>query len=169
MALVLFLAFLVVPIVELAVIIQVGQAIGVGWTVLALLGISIGGAALVKREGLRAWRRFRDTLGEARLPTREVVDGALILLAGALLLTPGFVTDAVGFLLLLPPTRALVGRAMRGRVRTSFGVTSFGPGDGRGRVRDRGGHDARTEDPGDQVVDIEVVKVERDDPGRLSP
>lgn len=145
MAALLLLAFLTVPIVELVVIVQVQQTLGLGWTILALIGISVAGATLVKREGLKAWRRFRTALDEVRLPATEVVDGALLLVAGALLLTPGFVTDAVGLLLLLPPTRALVSRALRGRVRRSLGLHGDG---GRRRVVD-----------GD--VEVEVVEVRR--------
>ena len=104
----LLLLFVIVPIVELAVIIQVGHLIGVLPTIVALLAISFGGAWLVKREGLVAWRRFRQQMESGHVPGRELADGVMILLAGALLLTPGFVTDLFGVLLLLPPVRALV-------------------------------------------------------------
>jgi UPF0716 family protein affecting phage T7 exclusion len=79
-------------------------------TLVLLLGISIAGAWLAKREGLAAWRRFQLAVAESRVPTVEVADGAMVLLAGALLLTPGFLTDVVGLLLLLPPTRAALRR-----------------------------------------------------------
>lgn len=102
----LFLLFIVVPIVELWVIIQVGSAIGVLPTIVLLLAISMGGAWLVKREGVVVWRRFREQVESGRVPGRELADGVMILLAGGLLLTPGFVTDAFGILLLLPPVRA---------------------------------------------------------------
>jgi UPF0716 protein FxsA len=107
---ILVLAFIVVPLAELAVIVSVGNAIGLLPTLLLLLGVSVAGAWLAKREGLAAWRRFQLALAEGRMPTVEVADGAMILLAGALLLTPGFLTDVVGVLLLLPPTRALARR-----------------------------------------------------------
>jgi UPF0716 protein FxsA len=107
---ILALAFIVVPLAELAVIIAVGDAIGLLPTLLLLLGVSVAGAWLAKREGLAAWQRFQRALTEGRVPTVEVADGAMILLAGALLLTPGFLTDVVGILLLLPPTRALARR-----------------------------------------------------------
>ena len=107
---ILAIAFIVVPLAELAVIIAVGDLIGLLPTLLLLLVVSAAGAWLSKREGLAAWRRFQLALAEGRVPTVEVADGAMILLAGALLLTPGFLTDVVGVLLLLPPTRATARR-----------------------------------------------------------
>jgi UPF0716 protein FxsA len=107
---ILVLAFIVVPLAELAVIIAVGNVLGLLPTLLLLLGISLAGAWLAKREGLAAWRRFQLAVAEGRVPTVEVADGAMVLLAGALLLTPGFLTDVAGVLLLLPPTRASLRR-----------------------------------------------------------
>jgi UPF0716 protein FxsA len=107
MLLVLALLFIVVPIVELAVIIQVGQAIGIGNTILLLIAMSAIGGWLCKREGLAALRRIQASLQRHELPARDIVDGGLILFAGALLITPGFVSDVLGVLLLLPPTRAV--------------------------------------------------------------
>ncbi|HVL26978.1 MAG TPA: FxsA family protein [Acidimicrobiales bacterium] len=105
---VLVVLFIVVPILELAVIIQVGQSIGVLNTIGLLLLVSLVGSWLVKREGLGVWRRFRQQMESGRVPGREVADGAMIMLAGALLISPGFITDCVGVLLLLPPVRAAV-------------------------------------------------------------
>lgn len=105
---VLFVLFLVIPIVELAVIIQVGQSIGVLNTVGLLLLVSVVGSWLVKREGLGVWRRFRQQMETGHVPGKEVADGMMIMLAGALLISPGFVTDCLGILLLLPPVRAAV-------------------------------------------------------------
>jgi UPF0716 protein FxsA len=107
---ILALAFIVVPLAELAVIIAVGDLLGLLPTLLLLLGISVAGAWLAKREGLAAWRRFQLALTEGRVPTAEVADGAMILLAGALLLTPGFLTDVAAVLLLLAPVRAALRR-----------------------------------------------------------
>jgi UPF0716 protein FxsA len=119
---VLVVLFVLVPIVELAVIIQVGQALGVVETLLLMVIVSVVGAWLVKREGLGLWRRAQRQLETGVVPGRELVDGMLIMLAGALLLTPGFVSDCVGILLLLPPVRAglrgLVIRRLRRRVVT---------------------------------------------------
>jgi UPF0716 protein FxsA len=104
----LFLIFLVLPIAELAVILQVGQLIGPWYTILLLLAVSAAGAGLVKREGLGVIRRFRRQLEAGAIPGKELADGVLILFAGALLLTPGFITDCVGLLLLMPPVRAVI-------------------------------------------------------------
>ncbi len=109
--LLLVIAFVVVPLVEIYAIIQVGQAIGPWWTILLLVVDSIVGAWLVKREGRRAWRALRDAMGN-RLPTKELADGALVVVGGTLLLTPGFVTDVLGFLLLLPVTRPIFRRLL---------------------------------------------------------
>ena len=99
---------LVMPVVELAVIIQVAQEVGVLETFVLLIAVSIAGAWLLKQQGLATWRSLQSTMARGEVPTREATDGALILFGGALLMTPGFVTDAFGLLLLVPPTRALV-------------------------------------------------------------
>jgi UPF0716 protein FxsA len=108
--------FVIVPLVELYVIIQVGQAIGALPTIAILLADSILGAMLWRSQGRAAWRRFNAAIAEARVPGREVLDGVLVVFGGALLLTPGFVTDVLGVLLLLPPTRALMRRVLERRV-----------------------------------------------------
>jgi UPF0716 protein FxsA len=115
---VLFLVFLVVPIVEIYVLIQVGSAIGALNTIGLLLLVSLLGAWIVKHQGGGAWRRIRDELAMGHLPGASLIDGALIFAAGVLLLVPGFVTDALGLLLLIPPVRHLV-RALLAR---RFGV-----------------------------------------------
>jgi UPF0716 protein FxsA len=108
----LVLLFIVVPIVELYVILQVGQAIGIVPTVGVLVADSILGSMLMRSQGRAAWRRFNGALGEGRPPAREVLDGVLIIFGGAFLLTPGFVTDLLGLLLLVPPTRAVIRRVL---------------------------------------------------------
>lgn len=100
------LLFLVVPFVELFVLIQVGQAIGTLPTIAVLVVVSIVGAWLVKKEGLGVVRRAQEQVRRGQVPGRELVDGVLILLAGALMLTPGFFTDVFGLALLVPPVRA---------------------------------------------------------------
>lgn len=110
------LAFLVVPVAELAVIIRVGQRVGILPTLALLVGISIVGAWLAKREGLGAMRQIRRQLEAGRPPGAELVDAALIVFAGALLLTPGFLTDVVALLLLLPPVRLLLRRRLQRRL-----------------------------------------------------
>jgi UPF0716 protein FxsA len=107
--------FIVIPLIEIAVIIQVGQWLGVFNTIGLLLLVSVMGAWLVKRQGLGVWRRIRDQQQAGQVPAAAVFDGALILMAGALLLFPGFVTDVFGLLLLLPPVRAGVRAYLRRR------------------------------------------------------
>jgi UPF0716 protein FxsA len=107
---ILLLLFIVVPIAELAVIIQVGQEIGVWWTIAILVADSILGSLLMRSQGRIAWRRFNETAQAGRVPAREVLDGVLVIFGGAFLLTPGFITDIIGVVFLLPPTRALVRR-----------------------------------------------------------
>jgi UPF0716 protein FxsA len=105
-------AFIVVPLAELWAILAVGREIGVGPTILVLLADSVIGALLLRAQGRGAWRRFVAALEAGRLPNREIADGLLIMLGGAFLLTPGFLTDLVGLALLVPPTRALLRRAL---------------------------------------------------------
>ena len=104
----LLLLFIVVPIAELFVIIQVGQAIGVWWTIGILIADAVLGSMLARSQGRAAWRRLNAALQAGRVPAREVLDGALVLGGGAFLLAPGFITDIVGNLLLLPPSRAAI-------------------------------------------------------------
>ncbi len=111
------LLFLVVPLVELYVIIQVGQAIGALNTVAILLLDSLIGGWLMKREGLAVFRRVQLKLSQGEVPGADLVDGFLILFGGALMLTPGFVSDLVGIALLLPPVRMVVRRVLARRFR----------------------------------------------------
>lgn len=105
-----FLALLVVPVAEIALIVAVGRVIG-GWQTIALLLVeSALGAYLVKREGLRSWHSLRVALNTGRMPGRELADAALVLIGGTLLLTPGFLTDIVGFFFILPFTRPITRR-----------------------------------------------------------
>jgi UPF0716 protein FxsA len=142
----LVLLFIVVPIAELFVIIQVGEAIGVLPTVALLIADSILGSMLMRSQGRAAWRRFNAALAEGRIPHREVLDGALVIFGGALLLTPGFLSDILGALLLLPPTRAVLRGVVARRVLPRIvvgGLGGFGPpGSGSGgasRPRSRAG------------------------------
>jgi UPF0716 protein FxsA len=110
--------FILLPLAELYVIFQVGDAIGVLWTILLLAADSVIGSLLLRSQGRAAWRRFNAALREGRMPHREVQDGVLVIFGGAFLITPGFITDVFGLLLLLPPTRALIRRVgMRQVVR----------------------------------------------------
>lgn len=150
MPLALLVAFIVVPLAELWVIMRVGDVLGLLPTLVILLSVSVIGAWVVKREGRAAWRRFRAALG-TKLPAVEVVDGALVLVGGTLLLTPGFLTDALGLFLVVPPSRALVNRVIRSRARRTFGL---GPADRR-----------RPVDPQDPI-DVEVLEVRRSPNGQ---
>lgn len=130
---VLLLLFVGMPLLELYMVIQVGQVIGAGWTILLLVLDSVVGAIVVRREGARAWRALRDTLARGGVPAKELADGALVLVGGTLLLTPGFVTDALGLLLVLPFSRplfrGLLTRALATRlVPVTFGPRPGGPG-----------------------------------------
>jgi UPF0716 protein FxsA len=130
---VVFLLLLVVPVLEIAAIIAVGKVIG-GWQTLALLVFeSVLGAWLVRREGARAWEALSRALSTGRMPSRQLADAALVLVGGTLLLTPGFLTDLVGFFFILPITRPIgrsvleraVARRLLGGV---FGGRGRGPG-----------------------------------------
>lgn len=107
---VLVVLFLLVPLAELYVIIQVGQAFGALNTIALLILISAIGAWLVKREGMSVWRRFQRQIESGAVPGKEIADGVMVLFAGALLISPGFLSDILGIALLLPPVRA----ALRG-------------------------------------------------------
>lgn len=125
---ILFLLFIVFPVAELYVIIRVGSSIGFLNTLGLIVLVAVVGSWLVKREGVRAWGKFNEAVAQGRVPTREIIDGVLILVAGALLLAPGFLTDVIGILVLFPPTRAmfrsmLTKRAQRGSIVVrGFGV-----------------------------------------------
>jgi UPF0716 protein FxsA len=147
MPLLLLVLFVVVPILEIYVIVQVGQAIGALPTIALLIADAVLGTWLFRREGRRAWEALRQAIGEHRVPAKEVADGALIVLGGALMLAPGFVTDGVGLLCVLPPTRAFLRRALTGVIARRLLVV---PSSGR-RRRDH------------EVIDGDVV--DEDGPG----
>lgn len=146
----LLVAFVVVPLVEIYVIIQVGQLIGAWWTIALLVADSLLGSWLVKREGARAWRALNLALGEGRMPARELADGMLILVGGILMLTPGFVLDVVGILCILPVTRPLGRQVLTGVVSRRLVGVSFAADP---RTRRRPG----PADPDNGVVQGEVV------------
>ena len=119
------LIFIIVPLAELYVIIQVGNAIGLIPTLFLLLLDALLGSMLLRHQGRAAWIQFNRALAENRLPHKEVFDGILVILGGALLLTPGFITDIFGLVLLIPPTRAIV-RGISSRIvrrRMAMGAT----------------------------------------------
>jgi UPF0716 protein FxsA len=113
----LILLFLLTPAVELGLLIQVDRLIGFWPTIGLIVVTGIAGSSLAKREGLSTWRRLNDRLRSGSLPGKEMIDGVIILVAGALLITPGVLTDVFGFLGLIPPTRALIRKIIMRRVR----------------------------------------------------
>jgi UPF0716 protein FxsA len=141
--------FIVVPIVELYVIIQIGSAIGVWPTIALLLADAVLGSLLLRHQGRGAWQRFNAALAERRFPGREVADGLLIAVGGTLLLTPGFVTDILGAIFLIPPTRAIVRRLLRGYMGKRFavvGVSSMGGTTSNGRANRSYDYDGTAEE-----------------------
>ena len=119
--------FLVVPFLELYVILEVvGPALGAPLTILLLAADSVIGALLFKSQGRSVWRRFNTALSEGRVPHREVIDGVLVIFGGAFLITPGFLSDIVGALLLIPPTRSLVRRFLVRRLGRRLVVSAPG-------------------------------------------
>ncbi len=128
--LVLVLLFVVLPLVEIYVLVQVGQEIGAGWTILLLVADSVFGTWLVRREGGRAWRALRGALDSGRMPATELADGALVLVGGTLMVAPGFVTDVLGILLILPVSRPVFRRLLAAVVarRLVSGIVPGAPG-----------------------------------------
>lgn len=132
----LLLLFVVLPIVELGLLLELAELIG-GWSTLALiLATGFLGAFLARRQGLGVLRKVRAELDEGRIPAGSIVDGIIILIAGAVLITPGVLTDIAGFLCLIPYTRRLIKGVLRrrferavreGRVRVSMHLSEFGP------------------------------------------
>ncbi|MGR3395344.1 MULTISPECIES: FxsA family protein [Paracoccaceae] len=115
----LFIAFLAVPLIEIGLFIQVGGLIGLWPTLLIVVLTAIAGTALVRGQGLQAIARLKRSMNEFSDPSRPLADGAMILFAGALLLTPGFFTDAVGFALLIPAVRGQVFRLLKDKVKVA--------------------------------------------------
>ena len=146
--------FVLVPLAELYVIYKVGDAIGIVPTLLILVADSLLGSWLLKSQGRAVWRRFNETMRAGRVPHRELVDGVLVIFGGAFLITPGFLTDIIGVLLLLPPTRSLFRRQLQKRMAD----------------RAVGGASTRFESPPRYDYDVDGTAYERDDPaGELPP
>jgi UPF0716 protein FxsA len=131
MLLPLLLLLIIVPIAEIALIIQVGEWIGVWWTIALLLADAVLGSLLLRSQGRAVWRRFSEAVSEGRIPHREVVDGVLVIFGGALMLAPGFITDVFGALFLAPPTRALMRRLLVRRAALRIVGTAMPPRNGR--------------------------------------
>jgi UPF0716 protein FxsA len=142
--------FILVPLAELYVILKVGDAIGAVWTIALLAADSVLGSLLLRAQGRSVWRRFNVAVAEGKMPHREVIDGVLVIFGGAFLITPGFITDVVGLLLLVPPTRAVVRRLLVTRLGRRIVVSATT----RGRMR----------------YDVEgTAREDPSPPGRLEP
>ena len=164
MALLLFALFILIPIAELYVIVEIAGAIGIWWTLALLIASAVAGAYLLRHQSRAAWRSFRSALSAGRVPAREVLDGALVILGGALLLTPGFLTDIAGIVLLIPPTRDLVAAlATRLISRRSGGLGWIA-----GAASAAGGRTSRTRG-GPRPGDIEGTAEEVDGPDPALP
>lgn len=142
----LILLFTAVPFLELALLIWIGREIGLLPTVVLVLLTGVAGAALARQQGLATWRRFERALSAGRLPGRELLEGFFILLAAAFLLTPGVLTDAVGFALLVPAVRGAVADRVRARLEVRLRVAPAAP---------------RRPEPGVIDAEFEVVEGEK--------
>lgn len=153
-------AFIIVPVLELYLFITIGKSIGPAVTLLIVFATAILGAFLTKREGLSVMARLKEASAQGRIPHREVIDGVLILFAGALLLTPGFLTDALGFSLLFPPSRLFyrtyLMHVLKGRIdiRTQGGFPGPGQASHRPEVDQRNSPKQSKEG---EVIDVEVL------------
>ena len=154
------LLFLVVPIAELYVIVQVAGTVGIPETILLLIVISVVGAWLAKWAGIGVLRRLQSTVRQGRVPSAELVDGALVLFAAALMITPGFLSDCLAILLLLPPSRAAVRGLILRRIRAGGGLITVVTGGSQGAGSRRAGA------PAGDVWDVEGWEDPPTTPGR---
>jgi len=154
----LLLLFLLTPAIELGLLIQVDKLIGFGPTIGLIIATGIAGSYLARREGVNTWKRLNERLSAGDLPGKELVDGVIILVAGALLVTPGVLTDVIGFLGLLPPTRALIRKLLmrrfqskmkEGSMQVQFGIFGGGAGGPGGFGQHSDSPPSRGEDPKD--------------------
>ena len=171
----LFIAFIVVPVVEIWLITQVAGQLGWFETIFLVIAVSAAGAWLVRREGLGVIRRIQENLRGARIPTDDLADGAMIFFASALMLTPGFLTDVVGLALLIPPIRAILRppliRAFRSRVevRTAGMGSGIGGGiPGFGRRGPAAGRDVYDVSGAAASAEADITDI-TEDPGELPP
>ena len=167
----LLILFIGVPLAEIAVFIQAGELIGLWWTIATVIVTAVIGTTLVRAQGLAAWGRTQAAMRENRLPVDEVFTGLCLLVAGALLLTPGFLTDSLGFILLIPPLRKAVGLFLltQAQKRRQFRMHSMG-GQGPGGFGHPGANDPQGPrgpfgGPGD-IIDGDYQEVGRDGRGR---
>jgi UPF0716 protein FxsA len=170
MPLLLILVFVVVPIAELYLILQVGDAIGAVPTILILIADSLLGSALLRSQGRTVWRQFNAALAEGRMPHRELFDGVAVIFGGAFLITPGFLTDIIGLLLLIPPTRALTRRLAAGWLGRRLGIsTVIGAAGAAGRASRAARSRRGRPDDGDTVEGTAREHPEEPPQGRIGP
>lgn len=158
---ILFLLFIGIPVLEITLFIQVGGAIGTGPTLAIVIATAVLGAWLVRSQGARAMLNLRTSFSNLQDPTELLAHGAMILFSGALLLTPGFFTDLVGFALLIPAVRSAVYRNLRARIN----VQNFQMGPGGEQQRPGNPHGQ----PQDRVIDGEFEEVDPENPPKDSP
>jgi UPF0716 protein FxsA len=158
-----FLLFIAVPLVELTLLIKVGEIIGIGATILLVVSTAVIGVSLLKRQGLAAMARARETVEAGEFPIESVVDGACLLVAGAFLITPGLLTDTVGFSLLIPALRRSLARWLFNKLTSSGQLHpgGFGAGPGGAPQQDDAAH------PQGPVIEVEYEDI--DAPGPESP
>ncbi len=156
MLLKLFLLFTVVPLVELSLLIKVGKAIGVMETVALVLITGIVGAYLAREQGLRVVREFQDSINRGDMPTHALIEGLLIVVGGVLLVTPGIITDFIGFTLVIPPTRKFIREYMERHLETKIQVGMQTPGSSAfyysSSIRESHKTDKRHDD--DDIIDV---------------
>jgi UPF0716 protein FxsA len=148
----LLLLFTVVPVVELYLLITIGQSLGPGPTIGLVLVTGLLGASLAKREGARVLRNWQGAMARGEIPEEGVVSSVLVLVGGVLLVTPGVVTDLTGLLLLAPWSRRLVAATLRKRLEHRFAVRDFVGAVSGGGVASEGGA------PRGAVIDVDVVE-----------
>ena len=151
----LFAAFVIVPLIELYLLLQLAGATSVLTTIAIVVVTGIIGSYLARREGVMAWLRFRNALAEGRMPSHEIQDGLMIVFAAALLLTPGLLTDALGFTLLIPPGRELIRRFVLSRYISGMHVQVHTTGQASGQPAQGRQRDAT------YTIDAEAVKRDR--------
>ena len=159
-----FLVFFLFSLSEAVLLAKVGTLIGWGWTILAIVATAMIGSAMWRQQGLETWRRVNQRMAQGELPGQELIEGVMLIVGGALLITPGFITDTIGFLLLFSPTRKAAAKSLfdkgvvqgwsqQGGFRQGAGFSSYyrsGPG---GRVWVYEQHDSRNDS---EVIDSEV-------------
>jgi len=162
------LLFILVPLAELAILIKVGDVIGIGATILLVIGTAVLGVSLLKRQGLAAIERARSSVDAGEFPVESVVDGVCLLIAGAFLLTPGLLTDTVGFSLLIPAFRLKLAHWIFNKFKDSDGVqfSTFGTGPDMGPGMGQGapGAPPRSPDQRDGIIDGEFEDMDDEPP-----